>query len=304
MFTRTVNSFGKMSTGKSYKWTLRHGSRKEICPQCGKRRFVPYVLAADGETMAGPEYGRCDREQNCGYQRYPSDVKAKDVTPIVRMPEKPLRFYPAAVRVDVNTNLFVYASKLCGTDNAMRIWQRYKIGRDGNRTVFWQISADGSIRAGKSIPYKTDGHRDKTDEYPANWLHKSPFWREMYEGKELQQCYFGEHLLKAHEQLPVVIVESEKTAAIMSEYSQSWVWLASGGSQGLKNDEKNAALKGRDVWLLPDNGQYWNWAATADKNGWHIFDTLEKCKLFEGCDILDLLEAGIFGTELIKTHLW
>ena len=284
-----------------YKWTLRKGGKKLVCPNCGQRRFVPYVSTADHATIAGDEYGRCDREQSCGYQRYPGkDVKADGIEKREIQPKPPLRFYPAAVQVDVRTPLFDYVSRLLGVSRALEIWQRYKIGADGKRTVFWQIAADGSIRAGKSIPYKTDGHRDKTDEYPANWLHKSPFWREMYEGKELQQCYFGEHLLKAHEQLPVVIVESEKTAAIMSEYSQSWVWLASGGSQGLKNDEKNAALKGRDVWLLPDNGQYWNWATVAHENGWQIFDQIEKNPIFPGCDILDLLEAGALGMDLLK----
>ena len=56
---------------KDYKWILRKGSRKDRCPQCGKMRFVPYVLASDPTVKAGPEYGRCDREQSCGYFRYP-----------------------------------------------------------------------------------------------------------------------------------------------------------------------------------------------------------------------------------------
>lgn len=284
---------------QTYKWMLRHGGGKMRCPSCGQLRFVPYVLAADGQTLAGPEYGRCDREQNCGYHRYPSDKDAPNVTPIVQEPKEPLRFYPAAVQTDINTNLFAYACKLCGKAHALLIWDRYKIAKDGTRTVFWQIAKDGSVRAGKSIPYMTDGHRDKSDAFPANWLHKANAWRDMYGGEELQQCYFGEHLLNGNDK-PVVIVESEKTAAIMSEYSKGWIWLASGGAQGLKNEDKNKALAGREVWLMPDNGMYWNWAAIAHANGWYIFDTLEKAYIFEGCDILDMLEAGAFGTELVK----
>lgn len=269
------------------------------CPKCGQMRFVPYVLTADGVTMAGAEYGRCDREQSCGYQKYPSDVKAKEVTPIVQEPKEPLRFYPSVVVTDMRTNLFEYVSKLCGVSHACKIWERYKIGCDGNRTVFWQIALDGTVRAGKSIPYLANGHRDKTDKYPANWLHKSKAWRGMYEGEELHQCWFGEHLLKGNEK-PVVIVESEKTAAVMSEFSQKFVWLASGGSQGLKSEEKNGVLKGREVWLLPDNGMYWNWAMVANENGWKVFDELEKAPIFEGCDVLDLLEAGALGRDLLK----
>lgn len=288
---------------KTYKWSLRKGGHKMRCPNCGQMRFVPYVLTADMQTLAGAEYGRCDREQNCGYHRYPSDKEAPNVTPIVQEPKEPLRFYPCAVMMDAKTNLFDHVASLCGVRHAIQIWKRYKIGRDGERTVFWQIAKDGTIRAGKSIPYLKNGHRDKTDPYPANWLHKVKAWRHLHTGEELQQCYFGEHLLNTHKDAPVVIVESEKTAAIMSEYAQGWVWLASGGSQGLKNAEKNKALAGREVWLLPDNGQYWNWKGVADANGWHIFDTLEKAPIFEGCDVLDLLEAGSFGKELIKMQV-
>ena len=285
----------------NYKWTLRNGGAKMICPNCGQRRFVPYVSTADGKTIAGAEYGRCDREQHCGYSRYPDkDIKIDTVKPIEYKEEKPIRFYPSAVVTDTDTPLFEYVCKLVGVCNAIDIWQRYKIGRDGQRTVFWQIADDGTIRAGKSIPYKPNGHRDKTDPYPANWLHKAHAWKGYFDGEKIQQCYFGEHLLRERPNAPVVIVESEKTAAVLSQYSKPWTWLASGGSQGLKNEDKNSVLQGRDVWLLPDNGQYWNWKATADRNGWHIFDQLERYPIFDGCDILDWVEAGVLGEDLLK----
>ena len=284
-----------------YKWTLRKGGGKMICPKCGQRRFVPYVSTLDGKTLAGSEYGRCDREQSCGYQLYPGkDVNAGDIKPVEVKIEPPLRFYPAAVVTDTGTPLFEYVSKLLGVSRALEIWNRYKIGRDGSRTVFWQIAKDGTVRAGKSIPYKPNGHRDKDDPYPANWLHKAPAWKHLREGKELQQCYFGEHLLNAHPTDKVVIVESEKTAAVLSQISHGWVWLASGGSNGLKNADKNKALEGREVWLLPDHGQYWSWAMIAQENGWEIFDAIEKNPVFPGCDVLDLLEAGALGSDLLK----
>lgn len=282
----------------NYKWELRKGGGKMTCPNCGQRRFVPYVSSADHMTLAGKEYGRCDREQSCGYHKYPNGQKAPDVEFVEIKSKEPLRFHAAAVQVDFQTNLFTWAAKTFGVSHAIEIWERYKIGRDGVRTVFWQIASDGTIRAGKSIPYLLDGHRDKSDKYPANWLHKSRAWNGYHTGEELQQCFFGEHLLRSDDR-PVMIVESEKTAAIMSELSRKYIWLASGGSQGLKNDEKNKALAGREVWLLPDNGQYWAWKATAYKNGWRIFDYMEKAPIFEGCDILDYVTAGVFP-ELLK----
>lgn len=283
-----------------YKWQLRKGGRKMKCPRCGQMRFVPYVSAADGRTLAGAMFGRCDREQNCGYIAYPTTDPDPSIEPIVQTPQKPIRFYPAAVRTDIHTPLYAYVRNLLGAEHALRIWARYMIGRDGNRTVFWQVAKDGTIRAGKSIPYKDDGHRDKSDKYPANWLHAKPEWRDMYEGRELQQCYFGEHLLAAYPDAPVVIVESEKTAAVMSEVSHGWVWLASGGSCGLKNEDKNKALQGRSVTLLPDHGMYWKWSGIAQANGWEMCDYVERFPVFEGCDVLDLLECGALGEDLLK----
>lgn len=292
----------------AYRWRLRSGSKKEICPSCGKPRFVPYVSTLDGSTIALDEngqmiYGRCDREQNCGYHVKPNaKTKADGITPAPPKPaDPPLRFYPSAVKVDTLTNLFYYACGLIGTANAIKAWQRYKVGRDGKRTIFWQIDTKGEIRAGKSIPYLENGHRDKSDKYPANWLHKCKAWDLYHTGKELQQCYFGAHLLPLYPGATIAIVESEKTALLLSAYTDParLLWLASGGSQGLKNEDKNKDLQGREIWLLPDHGQFWNWNDTATKNGWRCFSTIEENPLFDGCDILDMVEAGVFGADLL-----
>lgn len=288
----------------AYRWALRKSSRKEICPCCGQRRFVPYVSKIDGVTLAGAEYGKCDRISSCGYHKYPNGKKI-DMDELKKNREnqterKPLRFYPAAVTISYDTPLFVWAASLFGTHNALKAWNAYKVGADGKRTVFWQIDINGEIRGGKSIPYMSNGHRDKTDRYPASWLHKAPAWKNYHEGEELHQCFFGEHLLKDRPDAPVAIVESEKTAIILSQYSKDFVWLACGGAQMLKNPERNQVLKGRRVVLIPDNGQYWNWNATAEANGWEIRDELEKAPIFEGCDILDMVESGALGEDLLK----
>lgn len=283
-----------------YRWELRKGGKKMRCPACGQMRFVPFVSASDGVTLAGEEYGRCDREQNCGYFRYPNGKNAPSATePRLVVQEEPLRFYPAAVRTDPGTNLFDYVAGMVGVAKAIRVWNNYKIGRDGTRTVFWYIDKDGNVRAGKSIPYGKDGHRIKTDKYPASWLHKCKSWDMYRKGKGLQLCYFGEHLLNVYPDKPVAIVESEKTAAVLSAYSDTFLWLASGGSQMIKQDEKNEVLKDRGVLLVPDNGQYWNWKAIADKNGWEITTKMEKCPCFSGCDILDMIETGTVHVKTI-----
>lgn len=53
-----------------YRYTFEKGSRKHICPECGKKRFVRYVDTKTGEYLP-EQYGRCDREANCGYHLNP-----------------------------------------------------------------------------------------------------------------------------------------------------------------------------------------------------------------------------------------
>jgi hypothetical protein len=148
--------------------------------------------------------------------------------------------------------------------------------------------------------YETNGKRIKTEN--PGWIHNQTGIRENLDldHHEFRTVPFGQHLLKKYPQATINVVESEKTAAVLSQISHGWVWLASGGSNGLKNADKNKALEGREVWLLPDHGQYWSWAMIAKENGWEIFDTIEKNPVFPGCDVLDLLEAGALGSDLLK----
>ena len=274
---------------KTYKWQLRKGSRKEYCPNCGQKRFVPYVLASDGVTLAGPEFGRCDREQNCGYQRYP-DGERYTVAEPQKIQPRPRLEYVGDLHVSTDSNLFEWACCLLGLSDAVLAWSDYNVGCIGGRVIWWQIDRDGVVRAGKLMSYRADGHRDKSDQWGVTWAHKHPQLKKAFKGEELQQCLFGEHLLTSNTNKPVALVESEKTALAMSRFIPEYVWLATGGSQGIKSNERLAPLVGRNVFLVPDNGQYYSWLRAAELYGWNIWDGLELDTPFEGADILDILE--------------
>lgn len=283
-------------TAKNYKWELRKSSRKEVCPRCGQRRFVPYVSALDHKTLAGAMYGRCDREQNCGYICYPDTPAPEGVQRVEVVQAEPLRFVPAAVEANASA-LYTYAQWLLTEIDALAVWARYRIGAVGSRTIFWLIDENNEIRSGKAIHYLPNGHRDKTVTPPVQWCHKMPAFKGMYSGSELQQCLFGVHLLTKTETRPVAVVESEKTAAMMSAIEPQFVWVACGGSQGLKSEDKLKPLAGREVLLVPDHGQYWNWKRVADAHGWKIFGYIEEHPLFEGCDILDYYDWALRNAQ-------
>ncbi len=296
-----------------YKWSLRKGGKKERCPQCGKLRFVPFVLTADPSVNAGPEYGRCDREQSCGYFRYPGgEVKIdtdREHTP--EPPKEPIllpRQSTMGVVVGQNTLLTAYSDVngggLVDWSILRHTMEIYLCGTGAHgECVYYQFDGE-HVRTAKAILYGTDGHRIKREDggLPVFWLHKSPQLRKLTAGKELRQCFFGQHLLDQFPTAKVYVVEAEKTAVMMAAaYRKPMydrIWLACGGSQMLKGAIDLMPLMGRDVTLVPDDGQYWNWRRTAEAYGWSCIDIKQlkaRHRLPDGCDIWDCLEAQLKG---------
>lgn len=284
---------------ETYKYQLRRGGRKEICPNCGKKRFVPYVLSEDNETIVNPDWGRCDRENSCGYWMKPNgNPVVQDQKP--RKPETPIFMptWPILTTPCAENSLKPYADWLVGKMKASEAALRYRINTayDGG-CIFLQIDYNWAIRTGKIIRYK-DGHRVK-EGLPVRWLHKDEHYKGLFVGDTLKQCFFGEHILGHRPDAPVAIVESEKTALLMSAIRPEYVWLATGGSCGLQNPEKTKVLEGRDVTLFPDNGMYLKWRQIAMPKGWTVN---EEClpaneHLTPGYDILDLYEWWLLDAQ-------
>ena len=98
------------------------------------------------------------------------------------------------------------------------------------------------------------GHRVKEPQAFVSWAHSELKLQDFH----LKQCLFGEHLLKKSSS-PVMLVESEKTAVVMSHFIPDYIWLATGGKNGCFNSEAMQALKGREVTLIPDLGATEQW---------------------------------------------
>jgi hypothetical protein len=130
-----------------------------------------------------------------------------------------------------------------------------------NSTMFWQIDDKEKIHACKIMQYdRHTGKRIKKPYNHINWLHnaiKEPDFN-------LCQCLFGLHRVNEDYQKTIAIVESEKTAIIMSVFIPDYIWLATGSKQNLKFDLLKP-IKKRNIVLFPDKGEYFNWQKKANE---------------------------------------
>lgn len=273
----------------------KYGSqyRKKLqCPNCGKFRFVPFFDLKENRLCA-PEFGRCDRESGCGYMLAPTATKGEKFTPPPPIPELPImeidrKYYLPSMSQKLSKNsLFNAFSKKIDEHRLKMAFFNYRIGTSNRGgCIFWQFTKENVCRAGKIINYDENGHRVKS-EYPAAWVHK--LLPELIEGKRLQQCLFGEHLLSLYPEKTVAIVESEKTSLIMSILQPEFLWIATGGSNNINATGAPMALFDRKVKLLPDDGQWFNWSKKAQQYGWEMVDWSAGKSINHGDDILDLM---------------
>ena len=143
------------------------------------------------------------------------------------------------------------------------------------------------MHTGHIMQYGPDGHRLSYQ----NWMHSELIKEGKLPGDfYLQQCFFGQHLLVENPDKPVCIVESEKTAIVLSLVAPESVWLACGGCGGL-SPEKMVCLKGRQVKVIPDSGCYEKWC--------------KKLKDVKGidCYVTDELESYAPNTDLADIFL-
>ncbi len=254
-----------------YKYSLQKSSKKTHCPKCGKKRFVPYINNETKEILHHT-VGRCDREVNCGYhltpKQYFSESKTLVDLTIHNYPKSDYHrscsrgeCHPERSRGIFHPNHYIERS-LKSTDNFTtylrtiftpqevdQVIKMYKIGTSthwNNATIFWQIDDQNKVRAGKVILYNSTGHRSNY----ATWIHSILLKKKMITTYHLNQCLFGLHLINTNSK-PIAIVESEKTACIMSIRFPKYLWLATGGSNNIA-DKYFTPLKSRKIILYPD----------------------------------------------------
>lgn len=288
-----------------FRYKLDRSSRKFRCPRCHKKRFVRYI-DSNLNDYTPSEYGRCDREQSCGYhknpfrdsverflsKKMPTELHVKKVFSTI-----PSEYIMRSQAKFETNKLLQFLNSRFGQEVVSKLIVHYRIGSSNKwpgATVFWQIDENGRVRTGKVMLYTNEGKRVKRP-FPhvtfAHKLLKSPNY-------ELAQCFFGEHLLKEFPNRPVAIVESEKTAIICSVYFPDFVWLATGGKNGVgwSKSEVASSLNSRDVILFPDLGAFEDWkhkALSVQCKSIRVSDLLEKYAIDvdreKGFDLADYL---------------
>ncbi len=216
----------------TYRYTLEAGSRKFICPQCGKKRFVRYIDTVTNDYL--PEkYGRCDREHNCRYHLNPyKDGYAKMIWKQEQGFLKPLQrkapvfdfetLKQTLQNYEKNTfiqNLLTNVPFPFDVKDVTKVIELYLIGTNSTGgATFPYIDIKGNVRG-------LQNHENT--------------------------CLFGEHLLSKYPNNPVALVEDPKTAVYGTLYfgfpepPENFIWVA-----GSFSIDKLKVLQGRNVCVF------------------------------------------------------
>ena len=220
--------------------------RVKYCP-CNKSnrdgKFVPY------ENQE--KYGYC---HSCDRTFLPNSNNTDYEIPVYKEPTVYDLIDPYLVKKswsNYQINHFAIFLKKMFKNDAYKLINDFCLGTTkDNGVIFWQIDELLRTRTGKVMAYNPNTGKRRQDKIPV-WVHKTL-------DQTMKQCFFGLHQIAIDPKADIHIVESEKTAVIMSYFHPQIIWLSSGGSTGLQS-YKFEALRGRKICLFPDQGKYEQW---------------------------------------------
>ena len=282
-----------------YRYQLSSKPRKFNCPSCEKvRRYSRYVDIETGKLI-DEKYGRCDREDSCGYYLNPyTDGYAHAVNvgenpltdkfilerpkpklkPIIPLPNEVLERTRFSEYYGCNKfleNLFINGGYEFDVHDVKRIIDQYEIGTIGK----------GYMKGALTIPYidvnddvrtiQVKQFDDNNNTVKNSWLHSImkqsyikrnetlPLWLEAYlTNDRFATCLFGAHLLKKYPNNPIALCEAPKTA-----------------------------IYGTLCYGFPDDETKYLWLAVFNKSSFNY----DRCKILKGRKVLiypDLSRTG------------
>jgi hypothetical protein len=180
---------------------------RTTCPACSKPRCFTRYLDNDTGELLPDEYGRCDREANCGHHLNPYKKDAgglsyawqvrldeRQATPAPTSPRWPPQATPRAphravlsIPPDIFTstlgsyernNLAHLLRQHLGWGVANELLARFRLGTSAywpGACVFWLIDEQGRTRGGQVVLYDETGHTVK-QQRPDGTLHRCTRW--------------------------------------------------------------------------------------------------------------------------------
>lgn len=233
-----------------YKYQLT--TDRTTCPYCHKSgQFKRYINTITGELL--PEkYGRCNRENNCGEWVKPenntmlpdgTETKYKQTLHDLFESDTIEGYNYFHLNKKHGPNVFIWCLiNYFGIDKALTAYQLYKLGTFYDGAVIYPYIFNGNVHSGKIMWYNDDMHRDKENHKYINWLHSYKYTDSKGQqyinnaDEDFQLCtpLFGWDLIKEDSEKKICIVESEKTAVIMSIVLPEFIWIATGGKHNLQ----------------------------------------------------------------------
>jgi hypothetical protein len=184
---------------------------------------------------------------------------------------------------------------------------KYRLGTskhwNGAATIFWQINPKNEVMTGKVMDYDVKtGKRIKVPKDRIQWVHKLLKLKDFV----LQQCLFGLHLISGSAKKKIAIVESEKTALMMSLFLPDYIWLATGG-KGNFSKKMLLPLKNLTILAYPDKSEFDDWnkiALELQKEGFKINCSryVEDKNVPDGTDLADIYLESRINTDPVKAQ--
>lgn len=271
-------------------------SSRHSCPNCGQPGvFVRYV-DEHGEQLES-SVGRCNREVKCGYHRAPREhfAESSGFQPRkvrhnksgqsafrkVRKPDSIRPEYLIETLSDYDKNplvLFLLKRYSNDPDRVHRAINKYFVGTLDGYTVFPRIDRSRVVRSAKLIKYDSNTGKRIKDAFAISSLQAKLKYRGVLreDFETDKEVFFGEHLMQKQPNIPVAIVESEKTAliaAISKAGISDFLWLATGSKQWLKVHRLEKLGRDRIIVLYPDADGYLAWSSVASEahsQGLHV----------------------------------
>ncbi len=310
------------------------GAKYSICPICSKNRTKKYqkCMMLDWKTAIGTcqhcgeviqlhSYTRNSDNNNYRYNGKLTNSQTKVTKSLTDSVTKVTESLTESItkntkiqtnrvdlelftksRNDFNSNkLFLYLIKLFGHIKAKELSEKYLLGTAKHwkgATVFWQMDRQMQTRTGKIMLYDPiSGKRIKQPYNHIAWVHKVM----KIDDFNLEQCFYGEHLINNYKQ--IAIVESEKTAIIASAYIPQFTWLAVGSLNNL-SASKCKVLEGKTITLYPDLNAYDKWKEKAKQIEQQINIKFIVSNLLETKADAEDKKQGLDLADYLTKHDW